>query len=463
MSTPAVTQNPYGLSQQDIADLQVVRQQLPAGDPRHAKLDALLGPAAPSAPTLTNQFRPGFAEGVSGAAIGVDSPESLTAAEARPTAGDWIATAMGAKPLQMAGGMVKDYASNLYNRGKTAMQDAYDAGQSIGNGQPVGQNLGKAALGGYQMFNAAIPFVGEQANKVGEDVAQGNYGAAAGRGLTTLALMGIGGEKGGLEHPEIQQAVGKTAARSGVEAVLQPQAKQFRFGKDPVGFIVDNGISANSFEELHTNIESKVNDKVQQLDAALKQTPATVNLASAKKVVTNAIQDAMQKRDAATVGKLTDVYQRLSNRTVPGQNGVRSVPAPNSIPAWEAAQVKRGIQESINWSDQTAKPVNNVLMQVQHEIGDTLHKAVPETAALDESISSGIEAKKAAEVQWLKDQAGKRTFKNSTRATVGGALIGGAIGGPTGAAMGAGIGKFGAKALGYPTVGTYLSKVLGKP
>lgn len=41
----------YGLSPQDKADLQQIRQHLPAGDPRHAKLDTLLGPT-PTGPTM---------------------------------------------------------------------------------------------------------------------------------------------------------------------------------------------------------------------------------------------------------------------------------------------------------------------------------------------------------------------------------------------------------------------------
>lgn len=151
------------------------------------------------------EFKPGFAEGVSGAATGIDSPETLTAAEesAKPSLKDFAITATGLKPLIMLGGMVKDYGTNLWNRSKEALTEARDAGEDIGNGQPVLPALGKAALGGYQAFNAAIPLVGEQANKVGEDVAKKNYGSAFGRGLTTLALMGLSGREAGAEVPDV--------------------------------------------------------------------------------------------------------------------------------------------------------------------------------------------------------------------------------------------------------------------
>lgn len=171
----------------------------------------------PLPPTAAPQFKPGFAEGVSGAAIGIDSPESLDKTlsdqEQHP-----LMTALKNTPPAMAARMVGDYFSTLYGRGKEAVKEAYDAGQNIGNGQPAIPNLAKAQLGVSQAGLAAIPFVGEQANKVGEDVSQGNYGAAAGRALTTEAMLGIGGEKGGLEKPEVANI-----RPTGAQAKVYPQ------------------------------------------------------------------------------------------------------------------------------------------------------------------------------------------------------------------------------------------------
>lgn len=292
----------------------------------------------------------------------------------------------------------------------------------------------------------------EQAADVGD--VSGVLGHAS---AVPAAMAATAGVAKGL--PPIAKKVGGVAARAGVEAVLQPVGKQFRFGKDPTGFVIDNGITANSLEELHNNIKQVVDDKSTQLDAALKQSPATVNLAPAKKVIANAMQDAMQKRDAATVGKLTELYQRLNSRIVPGQTSIKSTPSPNSVPAWEAAQVKRGIQQSINWAESADKPLNDVKLQVQHAIGEGLHQSVPETAALDESISSGIEAQKAAEKQWLNQQAGRRTVRYGTRVPLIGGAIGGAIGGTPGAAAGATIGRVAVQGLAEPAVGTRLGRL----
>jgi hypothetical protein len=175
----------------------------------------------PSAQDEGEQFRPGFAEGVSGAAGTPSTPDELTAAQQGRSPMDYLK--MAVPGLQVAG-MVKDYGQNIYNRGKQAVQEAYDAGQNIGNGQPVIPNLAKAQLGVAQTGLAAIPFVGEQANKVGEDASQGNYGAALGRGLTTVALMGVGGKEAGAEKPPTPTELFQQMRPKGPQAYLSAKA-----------------------------------------------------------------------------------------------------------------------------------------------------------------------------------------------------------------------------------------------
>lgn len=85
--------------------------------------------------------------------------------------------------------ILRGYAQNLGGRLKDAFGEAREAGENIGNGQPVLPNLGKAAYGGMKAFNAAIPFVGENANNLGDDVANKNYAGAAGDVVGTGAAV----------------------------------------------------------------------------------------------------------------------------------------------------------------------------------------------------------------------------------------------------------------------------------
>lgn len=357
-------------------------------------------------------------------------------------------------------GMVKGAASNpaamLGATGPIAL-----GRQLAGSGAAYQERVKAGRAPAYAVAAGANEAIGVNAKGMEQSADQGSMSGVLGHAAAVPVAMAIteGVAKGA---PVVTRVAAKGISRAGVEAVLQPVGKQFRFGKDPTGFVIDNGITANSLEELHNNIKSVVDDKAVQLDSALKQSNATVNVGAAKQVVRDAIQDAMQKRDAATVGKLTELYNRLGNRIVPGQMSLKNVAAPNSIPAWEAAQVKRGIQDSINWADSAEKPINDVKLQVQHVLGDNLHKAVPETAALDDAISSGIEAKKAAEKQWQNEQAGRRTVRNGTRIPLATGAIGGLMGGPAGVAAGATVGRIAVQGLGQPAIGTRLGR-LGKP
>jgi hypothetical protein len=47
---------------------------------------------------------------------------------------------------------------------------------------------------------------------------------------------------------------------------LAPVPQEFRFGKDPVGFVLDNKITANSLPELKANIDTALQAKNSELE-----------------------------------------------------------------------------------------------------------------------------------------------------------------------------------------------------
>lgn len=110
------------------------------------------------------------------------------------------AEAMGAEmnPLQHPSNflgpmapMMRGFGQNVGSRLSNMAQESYDAGQNIANGQPVSQNVGKAGLSGLQALFSMIPGVGENANTMGMQVAQGNNSGATGTMLGTLLPMAI--------------------------------------------------------------------------------------------------------------------------------------------------------------------------------------------------------------------------------------------------------------------------------
>lgn len=212
MGTPATVPIPQGATLEPIQQAQAAPATVPI--PQGARLEALPQSAQPA-------FKPGIAEGVSGAVGAPSTPDELTAAEEEARAHPIKNIVKAGTPAWQIFDMAKSYIENVYNRGKEAFKEAKEAGENIGKGEPVAPNIAKAALPAYQTINAAIPGVGEQANKVGEDVAKKNYGAAIGRGVTTIALAGIGGKEAGAETPKPGEAIAKYRAGSQVSTMRE--------------------------------------------------------------------------------------------------------------------------------------------------------------------------------------------------------------------------------------------------
>lgn len=144
------------------------------------------------------------------------------------------ADAMGAEmnPLQHPSNfltpfapMVRGYAQNVGSRLKTMAQESIDAGQNIGNGQPVAQNVGKAGLSGLQALFSMIPGVGENANTLGMQVARGNNSGATGTILGTLLPFTVGAmaEKPSISPKTLQSPIAPSELRP-FEGAFKTQA-----------------------------------------------------------------------------------------------------------------------------------------------------------------------------------------------------------------------------------------------
>lgn len=106
---------------------------------------------------------------------------------------DWVTGAIGAQPVVMFGKMLGAYGESLYQGARETGREAFEAGQNIGEGGPVGANIGKAgaAYTKFLLRDVAGPVGGAPLWAWGEDVAGGNYSGATGDALAVLvnALM----------------------------------------------------------------------------------------------------------------------------------------------------------------------------------------------------------------------------------------------------------------------------------
>jgi hypothetical protein len=87
-------------------------------------------------------------------------------------------------PAATAGKMGLNYVKNLYHQGKESASEIGDAITNVREGQPVGENLGKAgaAASDFALKGVLAPVGGSALSAYGEDIAAGKYPEAVGHG-----------------------------------------------------------------------------------------------------------------------------------------------------------------------------------------------------------------------------------------------------------------------------------------
>ena len=186
--------------------------------------------AAPSA-TFQAGTNPthGFFERL-GQAVGVPtSQEELQSATAKPS--------VGSIALGPAYDVAKSYATGLGREAKNVWQESREAGENIGQGQPIGPNLGKV---GSALIEAALrgvlaPVGGNIVQTGGEDVATKNYAGAGGDILgaviNALLFKGVGGPSDATRVAKLTYATGADA--STIEKTLGDVVKTARNSGHP--------------------------------------------------------------------------------------------------------------------------------------------------------------------------------------------------------------------------------------
>jgi hypothetical protein len=104
-----------------------------------------------------------------------------------------IQSAIEADPTVSAAKGLYDYGKRVLTGSGEASKEVGEAARNIKEGGPVLPNVGKAGYAEVNNALGALPFVGEPAQKVGQDVSTGNYKGAAG-GATGIAAQVVAPE-----------------------------------------------------------------------------------------------------------------------------------------------------------------------------------------------------------------------------------------------------------------------------
>lgn len=155
------------------------------------------------------------------------------------------------------------------------LSGSYQAGSNLVQGKPVSDNLGlTTALG------AALPVVGAGTTKAKQAI------------LSRVA-------------PE---------AETVINSLIKPLAKDFAYGKNPARGIINEGIVANSLDDLANQVAEKSNlvgEGIGQVGQKIDQSGVTLNLTPALTPINNAIQMAAKNNNQTLFQSLNNVKTAL--------------------------------------------------------------------------------------------------------------------------------------------------------
>jgi hypothetical protein len=289
---------------------------------------------------------------------------------------DLAGMAKGAAPLlagpagvaYQAGKQAIGEAKSYVQTGKTVEENAADERAAAGHGKAY-----QTAAGVNEALGVNVKGM-EQAADTGD--VSGVLGHAA--AVPVAAAITTGVAKAAPAGVSLAGKGARMIAEKSIEQTLRPMPKMFRFGKDPVGFVLDNKITANSLPELKANIDTALQAKNSELNGVLANAPK-VDLQPAALDLQNAIRRAGTQRNLPVARQLSKLYNDMF------------VNKPMVVSAVDAAEIKRGIQDSINW-ESDGPGLSSAKKQLQHSVGEQIYKSAPNARGISEDISSGIEA-----------------------------------------------------------------------
>lgn len=325
-----------------------------------------------------------------------------------------VATLMGGAGAQMAEQMaLKDIAptagkqlvgkilSSLPVRAAESaiIGSTYQVGDNLVHDRPVGDNVKSTAL-----FSAFIPVGAEALSKIGQKFAS----------------------------PVVQYLTKKLPAQL-INSDIKPLEKEFSFGKNPGEGIVEEGITANSKQDLVDKIQQKKSDIWKEATAILKDpkiASKTADVSQTTGIVDKAITDAVKggKQNQSLINGLINFKETLTDGfNLDAEGKIVSTGQTRDLSKLSVADrqlLKQQIGENTMWTGAGFdKEINQVKSKVYRALDQSIDTDAPGMAKTNSRYANMLSAQKAAERQVLREsKAG--LVKNASRFGIGAGIVG---------------------------------------
>lgn len=329
-----------------------------------------------------------------------------------------------------------------------------------------------AVLGGVGVTGAGQRMIGS-----------GLAGAGVGAGVGASVGSVEGGKEGAIEGAKKGALIGagvgaagslaKTAIKAALPAeklintLIKPLQKDFSYGKNPGRAVSEEGITANSLDELGSKIGERRQQVGEEIGAKLEKNTSKVDIADAVKPIDEAIAQAGKtpRTNATLIQRLQDAKKDILG-IVEDENGkVISKRKLTGVNLIDALDVKKMVGEITKFTGNASddKLVNIALKRVYGNIKGKINQAAPDVVPLNEKYadltSAEIATKYRDKIEARQDLV---SFGTKSAGVTGALLAAVATGDATNLkTIAAGLGSAGlAAALGSTAIKTRLAKAL---
>lgn len=256
------------------------------------------------------------------------------------------------------------------------------------------------------------------------------------------------------------------AAEIQISRLIKPNKNAFLFGKNPSRALIDEGIVANSFDDLSTQTNNRLSDIGKEIKAVVSKAPnKTANIQG---IIQNNVDDFGKKVvDKATWKAYTEKIQQLTGEFSPDLKtgelikvADRDLTRVNAPAVWD---MQKRAGKLTQWNGVAGeREANKQLHKLYRDLGTTLDDLAPGTKKLQTRYADMLGASKSIEAR-------KAVAERNTDIVriLGGAALGGVVSpaggeGWEGRAFNAVAGGLIAKLGNSPALRTRLAQAMGK-